>query len=54
VILGSATPAMETYARALKGVYRLFTLNQRITSDMAKVTLVDTRQLFAPTQKTAN
>jgi primosomal protein N' (replication factor Y) (superfamily II helicase) len=46
VILGSATPAMETYARALKGVYRLFTLNQRITSDMAKVTLVDTRQLL--------
>jgi primosomal protein N' (replication factor Y) (superfamily II helicase) len=46
VILGSATPAMETYARALKGVYRLFTLHQRITSDMAKVTLVDTRQLL--------
>ncbi|MDO9593041.1 MAG: primosomal protein N', partial [Erysipelotrichaceae bacterium] len=46
VILGSATPAMETYARALKGVYRLFTLNQRITSAMAQVTLVDTRQLL--------
>lgn len=46
VILGSATPAMETYARAIKGVYHLYTLNQRITSAMAQVTLVDTRQLL--------
>lgn len=30
IILGSATPTLESYARASKGVYELITLNQRI------------------------
>lgn len=44
VILGSATPTLETYARAKKGVYQLATLNKR-TNDkaMPEVEIVDMR-----------
>ena len=31
VVLGSATPSMESYYRALHGEYRLFTLDERLT-----------------------
>ena len=31
VVLGSATPSMESYYRALRGEYRLFTLDERLT-----------------------
>lgn len=30
VVLGSATPLLESYSRALKGIYDLYTLDQRI------------------------
>ena len=30
VILGSATPTLESYARAIKGVYKLLVLNKRV------------------------
>lgn len=30
VILGSATPTLESYARALKGVYKLLVLEKRV------------------------
>ncbi|AXI09033.1 primosomal protein N' [Oceanobacillus zhaokaii] len=45
VILGSATPTLESYARASKGVYKLATLNKR-TNDkpMPKVDIVDMRE----------
>jgi len=44
VILGSATPTLESYARAQKGVYKLATLTER-TNDQAmpEVTIVDMR-----------
>ncbi|GGJ86423.1 primosomal protein N' [Lentibacillus kapialis] len=44
VILGSATPTLESYARAQKGVYQLTTLNKR-TNDkaMPEVNIVDMR-----------
>lgn len=44
VILGSATPTLESYARAQKGVYQLATLSKR-TNDkpMPKVEIVDMR-----------
>ncbi len=32
VILGSATPTLETYARALKGVYKLLVLDKRVNN----------------------
>src|SRR5699024_10168400 len=45
VILGSATPTLESFARAQKGVYQLPTLSQR-TNDKAlpEVSVVDMRQ----------
>lgn len=45
VILGSATPALESYARATKGVYQLATLSERTNQmDMPKVDIVDMRK----------
>ena len=41
VVLASATPSLETYARAVKGVYQLVTLSQRVTNAMPQVTLVN-------------
>ena len=33
VILGSATPSLESYSRALKGIYHLCELPERITQN---------------------
>jgi primosomal protein N' (replication factor Y) len=45
VILGSATPSLESYARASKGVYTLLTLTKRAKSqDLPVVTVVDMRE----------
>ncbi|HBA38106.1 MAG TPA: primosomal protein N' [Firmicutes bacterium] len=42
VVLGSATPTYESYARALKGVYKLLTLPKRIgAAELPTVKLVD-------------
>ncbi|MEE3488590.1 MAG: primosomal protein N' [Bulleidia sp.] len=43
VILGSATPTLESYARALKHVYHLITLDHRINDTLPKVTIVSLR-----------
>lgn len=44
VILGSATPTLESYARAQKGVYKLIELTKRTNdSAMPKVDIVDMR-----------
>lgn len=45
VILGSATPTLESYARAEKGVYKLETLSTRTNHQaMPKVEIVDMRK----------
>lgn len=46
VILGSATPSVDSYYRALRGEYRLFTLNARAAEDAAlpEVTVVDLKE----------
>lgn len=45
LILGSATPSLETYARALKGVYKLLTLNQRANNKLLpKIKIVDMKK----------
>jgi primosomal protein N' (replication factor Y) (superfamily II helicase) len=45
VILGSATPSLESFARASKGVYQLLTLNKRMNDgDLPKVSVVDMRE----------
>lgn len=40
LILGSATPSFETYARALKGVYQLVTLKERVKGVLPKIAFV--------------
>ncbi|HET7579617.1 MAG TPA: primosomal protein N' [Bacillales bacterium] len=45
VVLGSATPSLETYARAEKGVYRLESLLERINKRaMPEVEIIDMRE----------
>lgn len=41
VILGSATPSLESYARALKGVYGLTELKERVNRHLPVCTVVD-------------
>lgn len=41
VVLGSATPTIESYTRAKLGIYELLTLNKRINNLMPQVYLVD-------------
>ncbi|BDG48100.1 primosomal protein N' [Parageobacillus sp. KH3-4] len=45
VVLGSATPSLESFARAKKGVYQLLTLPKRISDNgMPDVHIVDMRE----------
>lgn len=46
LVLGSATPSLEAYTRALKGEYRLYRLTERAKKDshMAQVQVVDLRE----------
>lgn len=44
VILGSATPSIESYTRALTGAYTLLELKERIHNQLPKVHLVDMKQ----------
>ena len=41
LILGSATPSLESYARALKGVYHLVSLTQRVYGELPACEIVD-------------
>ncbi|WP_082234224.1 primosomal protein N' [Halobacillus massiliensis] len=44
VVLGSATPALETYARAAKGNYKMLTLTKRMNNaSMPQAELIDMR-----------
>lgn len=44
VVLGSATPALESYARALKHVYHLVTLDHRINDTLPEVTIIPLKE----------
>ncbi len=46
VVMGSATPSMEAYSRAKKGIYQLYTLDKRGVegSELAEVSVVDLRK----------
>jgi primosomal protein N' (replication factor Y) len=44
VILGSATPSIESYTRAKSGIYKLLTLENRINKVMPKVEIVNMRE----------
>lgn len=41
VILGSATPSIESYTRAKTGIYELCTMTKRVNDSLPSVTLVD-------------
>jgi primosomal protein N' (replication factor Y) len=41
VILGSATPSIESYTRAKNGIYDLLEMKNRVNNNMPKITLVD-------------
>lgn len=43
VILGSATPSVESYTRALSNIYTLLTMKERVNKKMPKVELVNMR-----------
>ena len=46
VVLGSATPSLESYSHAVEGRYRLLTLPDRIADrPLARVTLLDMREV---------
>lgn len=45
LVLGSATPSLEAYARARKGEYELFTLSRRLTGgNLPSVEIIDLRE----------
>ncbi|HCF50503.1 MAG TPA: primosomal protein N' [Syntrophomonas sp.] len=47
VIMGSATPALESYYKALKGEYRLLTMSGRIApARLPRVTIIDMRRHY--------
>jgi primosomal protein N' (replication factor Y) (superfamily II helicase) len=51
-LLGSATPALETYHNAANGKYELLTMGSRVENrDLASVEIVDMRSDFQNTQK---
>lgn len=47
VILASATPSLESYARAYKGVYKLLEMPKRINDNFPKIKLVEMRKALA-------
>lgn len=47
VVLASATPSLESYARAYKGVYELIQMPSRINGQFPQVTMVDMRKTLA-------
>ena len=44
IVLGSATPSLESYYRAKKGIYTLHKLNVREKGNLPKVSIVDLRE----------
>lgn len=43
ILLGSATPSVESYSRANTGIYTLLTMNNRVNRNLPKVELVNMR-----------
>ena len=44
LVLGSATPSIECYTRAVEGIYKLIELKQRVFTNLPKVTLNDMKE----------
>ena len=43
VLLASATPSLDSYARAKKGVYALVEMTERVNQSLPEITIVNTR-----------
>ena len=43
LLLGSATPSIESYTRAKTGIYKLLTMKKRVNNTLPEVTLIDMR-----------
>jgi len=41
LVLGSATPSIESFTRAKMGTYKLLTMTKRVNNELPKVTLID-------------
>jgi len=48
ILLGSATPSLESYGNALSGRYRLLELPERADAHMPRIDCVDTRRMRMP------
>ena len=46
VILGSATPSIESYTRAKMGVYKLLQMKNRVNNNLPKVSLINMKDEF--------
>ncbi len=46
IVLGSATPSIESYTRAKKGIYTLLELKDRINHKLPKVEIIDMKEEF--------
>jgi primosomal protein N' (replication factor Y) len=46
VVLGSATPSIESYTRATSGIYELINLKKRVNNNLPKVITVDMKDEF--------
>lgn len=46
VVLGSATPSIESYTRAKMGIYQLLEMKERVNRSLPQVTLIDMRDEF--------
>lgn len=44
IVLGSATPALETYHNAVSGRYRLLTMRQRVNGRFPRIECINTRE----------
>ena len=46
LVLGSATPSIESYTKAKIGVYKLLEMSSRVNNNLPKVTLIDMKEEY--------
>ena len=46
LVLGSATPSIESYSRAKAGIYKLLVLSERVNKNLPKVEIINMRDEF--------
>ena len=46
VVLGSATPSIESYTRSKIGIYKLLEMKERVNKNLPRVTLIDMKDEF--------